>query len=181
GDSVRGPRLMAVDTLRVANGKFTTARETAAGKRSIVRSIQGGVTVNQLITTDEIKDNLLRVERSGTYAVTDIRVPAGGSVGWAAISGLQGGHDVFWSALQSFYAAHYYITDRNRVIIPVPNGIAFTVVGVDATTGLQSFSKAYDPIPAGGGVAVLPPPQDNLGGPYPVYGTPFRVDQVLLS
>ncbi len=169
GQSVRGPRLMAVDTLRVADGKFTTARSATAGKRT------------RMLSNDDIKNDLLRVDRAGAYAVTEIRTPAGGSVGWAAISGLQRLNDLFYSALESFYAAHYYIFDRNRILIPVPNGIAFTVVGVDATTGLQSFSKAYDPIPAGDGVAVLAPPEDNFGGPYPIYGTPFRVDQVDLS
>jgi len=183
GQSIRGPRLMAVDTIRIADGKFTTALDPADNARSIaVQTHTGGVTTNETLTGKDLKDYLMRVQRSGVYMVHDIRVPVGGAVGWAAMGGLQASYDIFWSTLASFYAAHYYVVERGRIAIPVLQGQPFTVVGYDSSTGLQAFSKAYDPIPVGDpGVSTLPSPENNKGGPYPVFATPFRVDVVDLN
>ncbi|MGZ8779575.1 MAG: carboxypeptidase regulatory-like domain-containing protein, partial [Thermoanaerobaculia bacterium] len=183
GQSIRGPRLMAVDTLRIADGKFTTTLDPAPGARRVsVQTYAGGVRTNQTLTGNDLKDYLLRVERSGVYMVLDIKVPVGGAVGWAAMEGLQASYDIFWNVLASMYAAHYYVVERGRIAIPVLQGVPFTVVGVDASTGMQAFTKDYDPIPLGEpGVSTLPPPQNNQGGPYPVFGTPFRVDLIDLN
>ena len=180
GQSIRGPRLMAVDTIRVADGKFTTTLDPNDNARRIaVQSHAGGVTTNETLTGSDLKDYLMRVQRSGVYMVHDIKVPVGGAVGWAAMEGLQASYDIFWNVLASYYAAHYYVVERGRIAIPILQGQAFTVVGVDSRTGVQAFQKAYDPIPIGDpGVSTLPPPQNNQGGPYPVFATPFRVDLI---
>src|SRR5205085_628991 len=54
----------------------------------------------------------------------------------------------------------------------------FQIVGVDASTGLTAFQKAYNPIPLGdpGAAVILPSPVQNDNGPFPVFGTPFRVE-----
>jgi len=183
GQSIRGPRLMAVDTIRIAGGKFTTTPDPSPGARRVsVQSQTGGVTANETLTGNDLKDYLMRVERSGVYIVLDIRVPVGGAVGWAAMSGIQASYDIFWNVMASFYAAHYYVVERGRIAIPVLQGQPFTVVGVDASTGLQAFTKAYDPLPIGDpGVSTLPSPQNNQGGPHPVFATPFRVDVIDLA
>ena len=182
GQSIRGPRLFAVDTIRVADGKFTTTLDPSEASRRI--AVTGAsIGTNQTLTGDDLKNYLMRVERSGVYMVHDIRVPVGGAVGWAVMEGLQHAYDLFWSILASYYAPHYYVVERARIIVPVIQGLPFTVVGVDATTGIQAFSKVYDPIPIGDPnvATVLPPPQNNTSGPYPVFGTPFRVETIDLN
>ncbi len=183
GQSIRGPRIMAVDTLRIVNGKFSTTLDPSPGARRVqVQTHSGGVATNETLTGNDLKDYLLRVQRSGIYTVVDIRVPVGGAVGWAAMEGLQSSYDIFWNVLASFYAAHTYIVERGRIAIPVLQNVPFTVVGVDARTGMQAFTKDYDPIPIGDpGISTLPSPQVNQGGPYPVFAAPFRVDIVDLN
>ncbi|HEY8182174.1 MAG TPA: DUF6531 domain-containing protein, partial [Thermoanaerobaculia bacterium] len=67
-----------------------------------------------------------------------------------------------------------------RVLIPVAANRPFEVVGVDASTGLQSFRRVYDPQAAGDPLAAraLPSPIDNQLGPYPVFASPARVEVV---
>ncbi len=180
GQSVRGPRLFAVDTLRVAGGKFTTALDPSPNaKRIAVESRPGGVAVNEILTGNDLKNYLMRTERSGDYIVHDFH---GAAPGWAAMSGITGSHNIFLSILQAFFVPHYYMVERATVIVPVLQGVAFTVTGVDSTTGMQSFVKAYDPLPLGDAfVSALSPPQNNKGGPYPVYASPARVDLIDLN
>jgi len=100
------------------------------------------------------------------------------------MDGLQAGYDLFWDTLASFYAADFYLFEgHGRVVVPIITGKPFTVVGVDSSTGLQGFSKVYDPIPLGDpNVAVtIPSPQDNTNGPYPIFGIPFRTEMADLN
>jgi len=178
GDSIRGPRIMAVDTLRIVDGKFSTTLDpNAPNLRATVMS-KGKAGSQQTLTGKDLKNYLMRVQRSGVYMALDIRVPVGGGVGWAVMDGLQASYDIFWDTLASFYAAHYYVFERGRIVVPIIQGKPFTVVGVDSTTGLQGFSKVYDPIPVGDpNVAVtIPSPQENTNGPYPIFGIPFRTE-----
>ena len=179
GDSVRGPRIMAVDTLRIVDGKFSTTEDVAQTLLSVSNG-QTRVSVPQTVLTGkDIKKFLMRVQRSGVYLALDIRVPVGSGVGWAVMDGFQRGYDLFWDTLASFYAADFYLFERQgRVVIPVITNKPFTVVGVDATTGLKAFSRVYDPIPIGDpNVAVtIPSPEDNANGPYPIFGIPFRTE-----
>ena len=172
GQSVRGPRMMIVDTLRIENGKFTTAAAPApAGAR---------VGTNSVLPPDRIKDYLNGVNRSGTFGVVDIKAIAPGGLAWAVIDGIAGHADVFWDHLDSLFAAAYYVADRGRIAIPVQAGKRFEVVGVDASTGLQAFSKVYDPLPASdpGAAHLVPTPNADTNGPYPVSGGPFRIEVV---
>src|SRR6266446_3326209 len=60
---------------------------------------------------------------------------------------------------------------RGSALVPVAANKPFSVVGVDASTGLQSFAKLYDVNLAPGGPIgspALPSPVDNAAGPYPV-------------
>jgi len=178
GDSVRGPRIMAVDTLRIVDGKFSTTLDPNASVLRAAVMSRGKAAGQQTLTGKDLKNYLMRVQRSGVYMALDIRVPVGGGVGWAVMDGLQAAYDIFWDTLASFYAAHYYVFERGRIVVPIIQGKPFTVVGVDSTTGLQGFSKVYDPIPVGDpNVAVtIPSPQDNTNGPYPIFGIPFRTE-----
>jgi len=96
------------------------------------------------------------------------------------MEGLTGNYDLFWD-VQPLFASHLYLNESHgRVIIPVIQGKPFQIVGVDAGTGIQAFSKAYDPLPPGDpGVAfVVPTPAEDQEGPYPVFASPTRVEVV---
>jgi len=184
GNSIRGPRVMAVDTLRIVDGKFSTTLDPTQNLRVSVLSNGARTGSQQVLTGKDLKNYLMRVQRSGIYAVVDIRVPVGGGVGWAVMDGLQAGYDLFWDTLASFYAADFYLFEgHGRVVVPVITGKPFTVVGVDSSTGLQGFSKVYDPIPVGDpNVAVtIASPLQNTGGPYPIFAIPFRTELLELN
>jgi RHS repeat-associated protein len=172
GKSTRGARVMIVDTLRVAGERFTTLPAGTASQRTAASR-----TTNASLTPGEVKDSLAGMTQIGVYVNVSIIQP------WvfAAIEGLQGNHELFWDTMQSIYASSQYLMEnRGRVVIPVLANQPFRVTGVDASTGLESFTKLYDPIlPGDPGVAVgIPTPDAPFVGPYPVYGSPFRVESL---
>jgi len=164
GQSSRGPRIMVVDTITIANNKFTTIDKTAAAATTRARTV---------LTGRDVKNYLLGVQRSGIYAVVDITVPI--ASGWAIFDGMQKGYDLFWDTLASLYAADFYLVEgRGKVAIPVLLGTPFTIEGVDTTTGFTMFSKQYPNADNG----VIASPNPDVTGPYPVFATPSNVQQV---
>ncbi|MCA1732490.1 MAG: hypothetical protein LC732_02685, partial [Acidobacteria bacterium] len=193
GQSIRGPRLMAVDTLRVVDGRFTTLLAdgtSAQGGGASFQSVAASSTTSPLaphpssLAPSNIKLLLLGVTYPGVYSAVDIKVPAGTSVGWGVMEGLAIGHDLFWDSLDSFYAANFYLVEgRGRIAIPVLKGRRFTVTGVDSATGLDAFEKIYDPLPVGdpGAVTTIDTPNADTEGPYPIFATPFRIETLDLT
>jgi RHS repeat-associated protein len=176
GSSARGSRMEIDDLLTVSNGKFTT-REVVSG---------GGLRAKPLTTFSgqKVKDYLLRIVWGGRYSVTDIRVPSGSAVGWAAMDGLQATLDIFFNLYQSLYASNFYLTaKRGRIVVPALTNAPFTIEGVDAATGITSFTKAYDGIPPAdvGTFTPVPSPMPNASGPYPVFGNPMFVQAIDLD
>jgi RHS repeat-associated protein len=185
GDSSRGPRIMIVDTLTVVNGKFTT-RDTTGASALRARSQSAQLGSNETtILGQPVKHYLLRVLESGRYNITDLRVPPGASPGWAYFDVAQSLLELFWGLYHSLYVEHFYLTEgHGRVVVPVVSNQAFTLEGVDITSGLTTFSKAYDPLPTfapGTAVALPSPDADSRVGPYPVYGAPFRIEVLDLA
>ncbi|MEO8215448.1 MAG: Ig-like domain-containing protein [Acidobacteriota bacterium] len=214
GQSVRGPRIMIVDTLRLDGGNFTTESATTSAtmndepQASPLASRLSSLTSHasplsshlsplasqppplasrlsplETLTGTEVKNALLGLERSGIFAVVDLHVPPGASPAWILLDGVNPEYDLFWDTYEALYASHSYFLERGRVALPVVSGKPFTLVGFDANTGQQAFSKAYDPIAVtdpGSGVTVESPIV-NSAGPYPVFGTPFRIESVLLN
>jgi RHS repeat-associated protein len=185
GSSVRGPRVMVVDTLRAANGKFSTALDATAaaqGHSLAATSAPRLATRSSPLAAStgvDVKNTLLGLTHSGTYGAVEINT-GGAGLAWGVIDGLQGGNDLFWTAFDALYAAHFYLTEaRGRIAIPLLNNKQkFEVVGVDASTGLTAFSKVYDPLPDGdpGAAVIITNPNPDKEGPYPVFGTPFRIE-----
>jgi len=183
GQSVRGPRVMIVDTLRIDGGNFTTTFAAGSALRTQSQSVKRA-GAQEVLTDLDVKRQLLGVVRSGIYTVVNIVVPGGTPVGWAAMDSLQGAYDLFFDKLASLYASHeYLIESRGRVVVPVLLGVKFEIVGVDAGTGLQAFNKVYDPLPvnAPGGAFIVPTPQTEQDGPYPIFASPGRVEIVDLK
>jgi RHS repeat-associated protein len=173
GDSIRGPRVMIVDLAYAANGRIRTGIAPAGGSG-------GRIATNAALSGPELREYLLGVNRSGIYALVDFQASAG-AVGFGVLQVFQQGYDLFWDTLQSLYAAHFYLTEgRGKVAIPVVMGKPFQIVGVDSSTGLEGFAKIYDPIAIGDpGTAVpLPSLGDDRQGPYPIVGSPFRIETV---
>jgi RHS repeat-associated protein len=185
GNSTRGPRIMIVDTLTVVNGKFTT-RDTTGSSALHARSQSTQLSSNETtILGKPVKSYLLRVLESGRYNISDLRVPPGASPGWAYFDLAQDLLELFWGLYHSLYVEHFYLTEgHGRVVVPVVSGRPFTVEGVDISSGLTTFTKAYDPLPtfAPGTTVSLPSPDiDSRVGPYPVYGGPFRIETIDLA
>ncbi|HEX2836340.1 MAG TPA: Ig-like domain-containing protein [Thermoanaerobaculia bacterium] len=176
GESVRGPRLAVMDLLRIEGGRFTTTEEEEQSARNVGTNLK--TAANATLTGRKLKAYLLGLIMAGRYMVLDIRVPVGGAVGWAAIDGQQQNYDIMWDTFWSYYDPYIHIFERPVRVIPVITGKPFTVYGIDRATGLQAYKRAYDPIPAGepGTIVSIPSPQQNDGGPYPVFGSPFRVE-----
>ncbi len=172
GESIRGPRVMIVDLAYAANGRFHTGLTSSSNARRIA--------TNAAVTNPELRDILLGVQRSGIFAMVDFQASAG-AIGFGVLEVFQQGYDLFWDTLESLYAAHFYLTEgRGKIAIPVPMGKQFQIVGVDASTGLEGFAKVYDPIAIGdpGTTVTLPTPAVDREGPYPIAGSPFRVELV---
>jgi RHS repeat-associated protein len=174
GMSLRGPRLAVIDLMRVSGGKFTNA----ADPNRTLTVFNTKVRANQTLVGSQFSKYLGMLLRSGIFMVLDIKVPTASSVGWAAMEGLQASYDLMWDIFASYYIPHIVVTERGGALLPIITGKRFTVVGIDPGTGLQAFSRTYDPIPVGppGTVVPIEPAQQNDGGPYPVFAGPSRVE-----
>ena len=183
GQSTRGPRVMLVDVMHVAGGMFVSGPvSTQNSIRAIGTHAAGSIQTNAALTGAEVSEYLLGMERSGIYAAVDLRVSQA-ALTWGFLEGLQGSYDLFWDTLESLYAAHFYMAERGRVAIPIIAGKQFQIVGVDAATGLEAYTKVYDPIPVGdpGAGVTLADPNPDRSGPYPVFATPFRLESFDLN
>lgn len=169
GQSLRGPRLMAVDTLAIVGGRLTTAPQASSGAR-IVRS-QGDV-----IRGNGPKDFLQKFIEAGAYAALQMH-PDRGTLAWSFMNTGATVYELVWDTLWSMYVGHQYVVESGgRIAFPVPADTAFTVTGYDPATSLKMFEQAYAGIPIGGNGVVLSPPDTDFNGPYPVYATPFRIE-----
>jgi RHS repeat-associated protein len=178
GDSSRGPRVEIDDLVTVVNGKFTTKANGTSSSQRVTKALS--VHSQNTLVGGDVKTYLMRTIESGKYAVLDIRLPSGSSVGFAAFDGLQKNLDIFMDLYNSLFVSQTYITaGHGRVVVPIISGKAFTVQGVESATGIQVFERAYDaPVPAAPGQFVgLGSPSGNASGPYPVFGDPFNVQQ----
>jgi RHS repeat-associated protein len=175
GHSSRGPRIEIVDTLRIAGGGLTTALgSTSTPLRINSLAVHGQST---FASPADVKAILGGLTRPAAYTVIDMNI----SVGWGSVSGATEGAELFWESIQSLFVSSYTLS-RNvgRALIPVAADKAFSVVGVDASTGLQMFTKVYAGFAAGdpAGAVVLAPSNDNDVGPVPVFASPARIEVV---
>jgi RHS repeat-associated protein len=173
GESVRGPRIMAVDTLYIVNGTLTTVRPPSSGARTLKPT-------SGLARNDDPKDFLLRVIDAGSYAAYQMKQGAASNgMVWSFIDTLTTIVDLFWDTMYSMYCGHRYVAEaKGRIAFPVPAGTRFTITGVDPATSITAFQTTYDPIPFGdpGKGVVIANPDTDFNGPHPVFATPFRVE-----
>ena len=184
GNSMRGPRVMIVDTLAVANGKFTTAATGSSSQRISAGIMSKAHTSTSTDLGEPVKNYLLHPIQGGTYSALEVESPnSNAPVGWGVIDGIQKSTELFFDKYQSLYASQLYILEgRGRIAVPMPANTAFTVEGVDGATGLTSFTKSYQVDASQPGFAsVLPAPAAGGSGPYPLYGAPFRIETVDLA
>jgi RHS repeat-associated protein len=175
GHSTRGPRFEVVDTVRLDGTNFTTAlASTAAPLRASLLAVRGQ---SALVTPSDVKKLLGGVTRPAAYAVIDLTP----SIGWGVISGAAEGSELFWDSIQSLFVSSYTLS-RNvgRALVPVAANKPFSVVGVDASTGLQMFAKVYAGFPPGDplGAIVLDPSSDSGAGPLPVFASMARLEVI---
>ena len=169
GESIRGPRIMIVDTIRVADGKFTTTDDGTSSGSSLSRR----ATTQSVLLGKDVKKDLLGILNAGVYNVVNIQIPI--PSGWAVIQGMQGGIDMLWDIFASLYVSDFYLTEgRGRVAIPVLVNTPMKIEGIDATTGFKVFEKQYPNADSG----IIENPNPDVTGPYPVFTTPANVQQV---
>ncbi|MGA7615287.1 MAG: DUF6531 domain-containing protein, partial [Thermoanaerobaculia bacterium] len=167
GQSIRGPRIMIVDTLRIDGDHFTTTPAPSIGTTS-AQTVHASSTFSN--------SSLYQVRDPGTYVITSLLSP------YAWVDVVVRSADLYWSTSFSLFVAERYITmAKGHVYIPVLTDTPFRVYGVDAT-GFETYSRDYDGIvPGDPGVSVaLPSASPDNNGPYPVWGSPYRVDSVIL-
>ena len=174
GHSTRGPRIEIIDTLRLAGGNFTTTLESTS---SPVRIASLARAQDTFASPADVKRILGGVTRRAALGVVDMTV----ATGWAAVSGAAEGSELFWDSIQSLFVSSYTLS-RNvgRALIPVAADKPFSVAGIDASTGLQMYSKAYAGVAPGDplGAVVLNASSDNDSGPIPVFASPARIEIV---
>ena len=181
-DSVRGPRLAVIDLLRVDGGKLTTVPDPDDENQFlVVRNLAVGATGT--LTGSSLRKYCHMLQGSGIYMYLNITQPVGGSVGFGVMTDLQAGYDLMWDIYASYIVPYTHIFEKGAALLPLVTGRRFTVIGVDPGTGLQAFSRTYDPIPFGppGAGVTIEQPKQNDGGPYPVFGGPFRVEMLDLD
>ncbi|HEX6178441.1 MAG TPA: Ig-like domain-containing protein, partial [Thermoanaerobaculia bacterium] len=181
--SPRGPRLAIIDLMAAQDGKLVTDHGESTNASAVRVGSGLRPETNQTLTGSKFTRYLQMLIRSGVYSYHDIRQPVGGAVGWAVMEGLQANYDLMWDIFFSYFIPHIHVFERGGALLPIVTGKRFTVVGIDAGTGLQGFSRTYDPIPFGppGTITPIEPAQQNDGGPYPVFGSPFRVEMLDLE
>ena len=178
GMSPMGPRLALIDLMQARGGKLVIDHDNVTAS-AVSIDARGKLSGNQTLTGSKFSKYLQMLIRGGAYTYLDIKVyGVGGAVGFAAMQGLQQSYDMMWDIYWSYYIPHIHVTERGGAILPIITGRRFTVTGFDPGTGLQAVSRTYDPIPFGepGSVTPIPSTEQNYGGPYPVYGGPFRVE-----
>ncbi|HEX6642671.1 MAG TPA: Ig-like domain-containing protein, partial [Thermoanaerobaculia bacterium] len=171
GQSTRGPRLMAVDTLAVVDGKLTTKPQTSSNAR--------GLRTNA--ATTNAKDLLQKVIEAGTYAAAMLH-PDHGTLAWSFLNTGASVMELTWDTLQSLYVdAHYVAESKGAVAFPVPAGTKFVVTATDPATALALFEETYNAIPVGapGSGTDIAAPILDVNGPHPVFATPFRIETAI--
>ncbi|HEX8408777.1 MAG TPA: Ig-like domain-containing protein, partial [Thermoanaerobaculia bacterium] len=177
GQSSRGPRLQAVDTLVSANGKLSTGSQRGA---TVTNIRTNNVSTNEIVRSNDPRDFLMRFIEAGQYAAAQMR-PDHGTMAWSLLNTAATVHELHWDTLHSMYVGHEFMAESlGRVAFPVPAGTKYTVTAIDPTSSLIAFEHTYDALPVGppGTGAIISAPNTDFNGPHPVYATPFRVESV---
>jgi len=176
GQSIRGPRMAIVDTLRVEDGRFTTrpSPTSGAGARRIAAS--------RVLVGEDAKEYLVKLNAAGAYAALSPASDIASGFAFFFLDTLEWATqavDIFINNFLSLFVPDIFVMEgRGRVVVPGLLGTPFTISGVDSSSGLTLFSAAYDPVTIGeaGNVILIDSPNPDVRGPLPVYGAPFRVE-----
>lgn len=169
GQSLRGPRLMAVDTLTIVDGKLTTKLPASGGRN---------VRTNDIVRGNLPKDILQLTIEAGMYCAAMMH-PDRGTLAWSFFNTTATVAELTWDTLFSMYVGIRYIAESPGLIaFPVPANTRFVLTATDPATSLKLFEQTYDGIPVGppGGGTFIASPDIDFNGPHPVFATPFRVE-----
>ena len=183
GQSVWGPRVAVVDTIRIDGQNFTNSFPPDAQVKKMIASANSSkrIGTDAGLTDMQIKSCLVGVTRQGSYALMDwtMPVPAGG-LGWAVTWGIEAEVELMNNNFHSIYLPDFAFSSRNDcAAMPILKDRPFTLTGVNPSTGMVEFKTSYDPIPlTDPAVVTIPSPDPDKKGPYPVFGTPFRIETI---
>ncbi|HKR65622.1 MAG TPA: Ig-like domain-containing protein, partial [Thermoanaerobaculia bacterium] len=169
GQSTRGPRIMAVDTLTVVDGKLTTRPQPSSGSR---------IRTNDIYRGNGAKDLLQKTIEAGQYAAAMMH-PDRGTLAWSFVNTGATVLELVQDTLWSMYVGARYVAESEGVVaFPVPANTKFVLTAYDPATSLKAFEETYNGIPVGApgtGTAIAAPDTD-FNGPHPVFASPFRVE-----
>ncbi|MBV9494352.1 MAG: Ig-like domain-containing protein [Acidobacteria bacterium] len=178
GMSVRGPRIMVVDAMRLDGGDLTTALGGSAGKAALRVTANN---LNGLTTAADVKAAFLGIIASGSYIAMAMNV----SPTWAMMSAVSPTNEIFVESLEEIFAwaygSRFYLSQKSgKVLMPMPSNVAVKLVGVDGDTGITVFERQLQAAPPGDPLtaAFYPTITDKAVGPYPTYVSPGRLEVV---
>ncbi|HYI12031.1 MAG TPA: Ig-like domain-containing protein [Thermoanaerobaculia bacterium] len=172
GESVRGPRIMAVDTLYSKDGGLTTVKPSSS-VRGRVQTLTG---VRRDLDPKDMLQGAIEQGRYAAFVMHEIAETSG--LAWVLVDGLATAMDLFWDTMFSMYVGHRYVAEQGTVVFPVPADRPFRVTGVDPATSLTLMDQPYGALPVGdpGTVVVIETPEDDTFGPHPVFASPTRIE-----
>ncbi|MFL6247287.1 MAG: Ig-like domain-containing protein [Thermoanaerobaculia bacterium] len=173
GQSTLGPRLMAIDTLTVIDGKLTTTVPSPLRGEG-----QGEGLRSQSVTPTTAKDILPKFIEAGTFAAASLH-PDQGTLAWSFVNTGASVSEFHWSTLASMFIDQKYTAEaKGAVAFPVPANAKFVLTAFDPATSLLQFQETYNGIPIGapGTGTVIASPAFDFNGPYPIFATPFRIE-----
>src|SRR5436309_12422303 len=106
GHSIRGPRVMIVDTLRSEGGHFTTRLPSGVSSASLKPAATSTFRPSSVLTSpSDVKAALLGVVVGGTYSAIALNPPTS----WSLFDGLSERVDLFWDSMPWLYASSLYV------------------------------------------------------------------------
>ncbi|HEX9161477.1 MAG TPA: Ig-like domain-containing protein, partial [Thermoanaerobaculia bacterium] len=177
GDSVLGPRIEIVDTLRLDRGVLTTATGNSSATASLASALR--VRPDQTFgDPQEAKNAMIQTIRGGTY----VGAKFAEDPTWLLIeTPLTPGYELFSTNLKSIFLSAFSMTEkRGRTLFPVKAKQPFQLVGYDASTGLEVFRIDHQGADALNPLNAMPTAITTASdtGPFPVFATPGRLDVV---
>ncbi|MCI0479129.1 DUF6531 domain-containing protein, partial [Candidatus Uhrbacteria bacterium] len=165
GISSRGPRIMLVDLLRRDGATLTTHHPEGSTVR------MGGVSSNAIVNPSVVRDMLLGIDRASIMIGFSFQT----AVNFVSFASPPVQLDFFIPPIKSMYFASF-ATERDRILVPIPQELPFHIIGVDPGSGLTVVDAPFDARPPDlpGEVGEVSLPSENDIGPYPVFVSPGR-------
>jgi RHS repeat-associated protein len=178
GMSSQGPRIMLIDLLRRDGGNLTTNHPEGSSVRGISVQSAKGVKSDAIVNPTVLRDMLLGIDRGALIIGFTFQT----SVSFITFAPPPHPPDFFIPPVKSIYYASF-AAERDRILVPVATDGAFSIVGVDPGTGLETFNAPFTALQPGEPTSPteVTLPSTNDQGPYPVFTSPGRTETLEIT